>query len=193
VSGQISDLQDRSKQLDGKLKSRRVSPSARPLNNGSFTAFLVQKIERPLSSLITDICLPPSLITTILDTDVSDSWISSIGELEQHLDTLQARGRVKAAKDMVELMAQVQLVVCPPKHSLGKDSPHSPPKGHWKNTDLLRGHFKTNKIEHDDEHASNPDFGVSQIPAAVHFSPTARAKRSFGVPEVLHCSRESLL
>ena len=65
-----------------------------------------------MSSLIADICLPPSLIKTILDTDVSDAWIPPIGELEQHLDTLQARGRVKAAKDTVELMAQVQLVVC---------------------------------------------------------------------------------
>lgn len=114
MSGQISDLQDRSKQLDGKLKSRRVSLTTIPLETASFILFLTQKIERPLSSLITDICLPPSLITTILDTDVSDAWTTAIGELEQHLDTLQARGRVKAAKDMVELMAQVQLVVCSP-------------------------------------------------------------------------------
>ncbi|KAF9653375.1 vacuolar sorting protein [Thelephora ganbajun] len=119
VSGQISDLQDRSKQLDSKLKSRR-------------------KIERPLSSLITDICLPPSLITTILDTDVSDAWIPSIGELEQHLDTLQARGRVKAAKDMVELMAQVQLVVCSPQAFSQSSSPHSPPN---KATGKIRAFF----------------------------------------------------
>ena len=118
MSGQISDLQDRSKQLDSKLKSRRVSPPAKPLNFVLFTMPWVQKIERPLSNLISDICLPPSLITTILDTDISDAWISSIGELEQHLDTLQARGRVKAAKDMVELMSQVQLVVCSHTHSV---------------------------------------------------------------------------
>lgn len=113
MSGQISDLQDRSKQLDGKLRSRRVSAN-KATHQSVIYRILVQKIERPLSNLIMDICLPPSLISTILDTDISDSWIPSIGELEQHLDTLQARGRVKAAKDMVELMAQVQLVVCTP-------------------------------------------------------------------------------
>lgn len=147
-----------------------------------------------MSSLITDICLPPSLITTILDTDISDVWIPSVGELEQHLDTLQARGRVKAAKDMVELMAQVQLVVCPLASILTVTSPSlSTQKGYRKNTRLLHGHFKTNKIEHDDKHAGNSDFSASEIPATVHFPPTARAERGFGVPKVLHCGCESLL
>lgn len=91
-----------------------------------------------MSSLIADICLPPSLITTILDTEVSDSWISSIGELEQHLDTLQARGRVKAAKDMVELMAQVQLVVRASTRIPIGTSPHSPPN---KATGKIRAFF----------------------------------------------------
>ena len=88
--------------------------------------------------MIADICLPPSLIATILDTDVSDTWIPSIGELEQHLDTLQARGRVKAAKDMVELMAQVQLVVCPPQVFSQLCSSHYPPN---KATGKIRGFF----------------------------------------------------
>ena len=118
----------------------------------------------------------------------------SIGELEQHLDTLQARGRVKAAKDMVELMTQVQLVVCSSPNTLLIMPPSlSTSQGYWKNPHLLHGYFKTNEIEHDDKHASNSDFSASEIPAAVYFPPTARAKCGFGVSKVLHCSREGLL
>ena len=147
-----------------------------------------------MSSLITDICLPPSLITTILDTDISDAWISSIGMLEQHLDTLQARGRVKAAKDMVELMAQVQLVVCSPT-SILVTTPSLPSfqQGYWQNTRILHGHSKTDKIEHDNKYASDSDLSASEIPTAIHLPPTARAERGLGVSKILHCSRESLL
>ena len=143
MSGHISDLQDRSKQVDNKLKSRQVSLFTKPLNVELFTMSPAQKIERPLSSLIADICLPPSLMTVILDTDVSEAWISSIGELEQHLDTIQARGRVKAAKDMVELMAQVQLVVCSLANFLVVTFLSSSPRGYRQNTQLLPGYFKT--------------------------------------------------
>ncbi|KAF8076543.1 hypothetical protein FPV67DRAFT_421586 [Lyophyllum atratum] len=47
VSGQISELQDRSKDIENRLKSRR-------------------RIEKPLSSLISDLTIPPALATLIL-------------------------------------------------------------------------------------------------------------------------------
>jgi hypothetical protein len=50
----------------------------------------------------------------IVETNVGDPWIPAIGELEKHLDSLFARGRVKAARDMTELAAELKLVVRSP-------------------------------------------------------------------------------
>ncbi|KAJ7507967.1 vacuolar sorting protein [Mycena galericulata] len=91
VSGQISDLQDRSKDIEKRLKSRR-------------------KIEKPLASLITDITIPPYLATLILDSDVGESWILSIEEFERRLDTAKGRSRVKAARDLGEVIEGLRIV-----------------------------------------------------------------------------------
>ncbi|KAK0498618.1 vacuolar sorting protein [Armillaria luteobubalina] len=91
VSGQISELQDRSKDIDNRLKSRR-------------------KIEKPLSSLITDIAIPPSIATVILDTDVGEPWIDIIDDFERRLDTCKARARVKAARDVGEVAEGLRIV-----------------------------------------------------------------------------------
>ncbi|KAJ6486376.1 vacuolar sorting protein [Mycena vitilis] len=91
VSGQISDLQDRSKDIENRLKSRR-------------------KIEKPLSSLITDITIPPYLATLILDSDVGESWILAIEEFERRLDTAKGRSRVKAARDLGEVSEGLRIV-----------------------------------------------------------------------------------
>ncbi|KAJ7639000.1 vacuolar sorting protein [Roridomyces roridus] len=91
VSGQISDLQDRSKDIEKRLKSRR-------------------KIEKPLSSLITDITIPPHLATLILDSDVGESWILSIEEFERRLETAKSRSRVKAARDLGEVSEGLRIV-----------------------------------------------------------------------------------
>jgi hypothetical protein len=71
-----------------------------------------QKIEKPLASLISDICIAPTLITLLLETNVGEPWIPAISELEKHLDVLSVRGRVKAVKDMTELASELKLVVC---------------------------------------------------------------------------------
>ncbi|QRW15915.1 vacuolar protein sorting-associated protein, Vps52/Sac2 family protein [Rhizoctonia solani] len=84
VSGQITDLQSRSRDFDMRLKSR-------------------QKIERPLSQLLQELCVPPDLATTILDTNVSESWIPAIAALEEKLIALEARSRVRASKDCQRL------------------------------------------------------------------------------------------
>ncbi|KAJ3710382.1 vacuolar sorting protein [Lentinula raphanica] len=91
VSGQISELQDRSKDIENRLKSRR-------------------KIEKPLSSLITDIIIPPSLATTILDTPVGEPWITVIDEFERHLEVIKARLRVKAARDLGDVVEGLRIV-----------------------------------------------------------------------------------
>ncbi|KAJ7276548.1 vacuolar sorting protein [Mycena haematopus] len=91
VSGQISDLQDRSKDIENRLKSRR-------------------KIEKPLASLITDITVPPYLATLILDSDVGESWILAIEEFERRLDMAKGRSRVKAARDIGEVTEGLRIV-----------------------------------------------------------------------------------
>ncbi|KAH9918218.1 vacuolar sorting protein [Epithele typhae] len=91
VSGQISNLQDRSKDIDNRLKSRR-------------------KIEKPLSNLIADLSIPPALATLILDTRVDDTWIPAIVEFQRRLDMLKFRVRVKAARDMSEVAEGLRIV-----------------------------------------------------------------------------------
>ncbi|KAI0796778.1 Vps52-domain-containing protein [Abortiporus biennis] len=91
VSGQISDLQDRSKDIENRLKSRR-------------------KIEKPLSNLLVDLCIPPPLATLILDTNVGESWIPAIADFERQLMSLKVRGRVKAARDMADVVEGLRIV-----------------------------------------------------------------------------------
>ncbi|GJE84132.1 Vps52-domain-containing protein [Phanerochaete sordida] len=91
VSGQISELQDRSKDIENRLKSRR-------------------KIEKPLSNLLVDLTIPPPLATIILDTPVGDPWIEAITEFEARLEALKLRGRVKAARDLAEVAEGLRIV-----------------------------------------------------------------------------------
>lgn len=91
VAGQISDLQDRSQEIDNKLQSRR-------------------RIERPLSSLISEITVPPALMTLILDTNVGEPWIDAVQDLERRLMLSKARVRVKAARDLGEVSEGLRIV-----------------------------------------------------------------------------------
>lgn len=91
VSGQISELQERSKDIDNRLKSRR-------------------RIEKPLSNLLSDLAIPPSLAVTILDTDVGEPWISTITDFERRLDGLKVRSRVKAARDLGDVAEGLRIV-----------------------------------------------------------------------------------
>ncbi|KAF9226604.1 Vps52-domain-containing protein [Gyrodon lividus] len=91
VSGQISELQVRSKDIDNRLKNRR-------------------RIEKPLSSLISDLIIPPALATTILDTEVGELWIPVIADFERRLDMLRARSRVKAARDLGDVVEGLRIV-----------------------------------------------------------------------------------
>lgn len=90
VSGQISDLQDRSKDIENRLKSRR-------------------RIEKPLSNLVSDIIIPPPLATLILDTLPGEPWIPAIEDFERRLITSRARSRVKAARDLGDVMEGLKI------------------------------------------------------------------------------------
>lgn len=70
-----------------------------------------QKIEKPLASLISGLTLPPTLVTTILDTDVGESWIPAVADLERRLEALKVRGRVRAARDLGEVAEGLRIVV----------------------------------------------------------------------------------
>jgi len=71
----------------------------------------VQKIERPLSSLILDLCIPPPLATLLLDTPVGEPWIDAVGQLETRLQSINARARVKASRDLREIAEALRIVV----------------------------------------------------------------------------------
>ncbi|KAL1747657.1 Sac2 family-domain-containing protein [Schizophyllum fasciatum] len=90
VSGQISELQDRSKDIENRLKSRR-------------------RIEKPLSNLVSDIIVPPPLATLILDTQPGEPWIAAIEDFERRLVTARARTRVKAARDLGDVMEGLKI------------------------------------------------------------------------------------
>ncbi|KAF8842691.1 Vps52-domain-containing protein [Paxillus ammoniavirescens] len=91
VSGQISELQERSKDIDNRVKNRR-------------------RIEKPLSTLISDLTIPPALATTILDTEVGELWTPVIADFEKRLDALRARSRVKAARDLGDVVEGLRIV-----------------------------------------------------------------------------------
>ncbi|KZV64815.1 vacuolar sorting protein [Peniophora sp. CONT] len=91
VSGQISDLQARSKDIENRLKSRK-------------------RIEKPLSNLISELTLPPPLVAAILDTNVSEAWLTPISDLETRLEALNSRARVRAARDLGDVAEGVRIV-----------------------------------------------------------------------------------
>ena len=70
-----------------------------------------QKIEKPLASLISSLTLPPTLITTILDTEVDELWIPVVADFERRLEALKRRGRVRAARDLSEVAEGLRIVV----------------------------------------------------------------------------------
>ncbi|CCA73324.1 related to SAC2 protein [Serendipita indica DSM 11827] len=92
VAGQISELQQRSQDIDERLKERK-------------------KIEKPLGSLIADLTIPPELATLLLDTNVGEPWIEAVAQFEEKLDAIKSRGRVKASKDLGEVAQALGIVI----------------------------------------------------------------------------------
>jgi hypothetical protein len=51
------------------------------------------------------------MATIILDTAVGDPWIDAISQLEVKMEAIQARGRVKASKDLGDVAQALGIVV----------------------------------------------------------------------------------
>jgi len=80
-----------------------------------------QRIERPLSSLLSDITIAPSLATTILDTNVGEPWLEAIEQFEKRLIMSKSRTRVKAARDLGEVAEGLRIVVSAHIHGNGPE------------------------------------------------------------------------
>lgn len=72
---------------------------------------VVQRIETPLSGLLSDLTIPPPLATKILDSHVDDTWNDAIVDLEYRLNIIKARARVKAARDLGQVAEGLRIVV----------------------------------------------------------------------------------
>lgn len=56
--------------------------------------------------------MSPSLVATILDTPVGEPWLAAIEEFQTKLLSIKMRSRVKAARDLAELVEGVRIAVC---------------------------------------------------------------------------------
>ena len=190
VSGQISDLQSRSKDIEGRLKSRkvRISPhfSVCP-DEHSF-----QKIEKPLSNLLTDVTLPPSLLTTILDTDVGENWTTAIVELERHLETLKSRSRVKAVRDLGEVAEGVWIVVrmFQPCWFSGSECRSL---GCHKNPGILYGFDTAYTDKYDDKHAGPSNGRLVEVSTTLYIFNSSGTSGSTRNTESIYRCRTGLL
>nr|XP_031864063.1 uncharacterized protein CI109_000707 [Kwoniella shandongensis]KAA5531135.1 hypothetical protein CI109_000707 [Kwoniella shandongensis] len=85
VSGQISELQQKSSDIESQLNGRKT-------------------ILPPLNALLSDITLPPALVLTLRDTlpaQNPDLWLSAITQLDEKLTTIKARhNKVKAVHEL---------------------------------------------------------------------------------------------
>jgi hypothetical protein len=55
--------------------------------------------------------IPPSLATTLLDTDVGEPWLDAVADFERRMTTTKSRLRVKAARDLGEVVEGLRIVV----------------------------------------------------------------------------------
>ncbi|BGP28658.1 Vacuolar protein sorting-associated protein 52 [Rhodotorula toruloides] len=84
VSGHISELQGRSKTIEARLEARKA-------------------VERSLHPFVSSIAISPSLIMTILDTDVvAETWIPAVRELDAKLGAIRGGARVDSRKSLDE-------------------------------------------------------------------------------------------
>jgi hypothetical protein len=104
VSGQISELQQRSTEIEAQLKGRKVTS---PLLSVCLSVADWQTIIPPLNALLSDITLPPSLVLTIRDTQPSanpDLWLQAVSQLDEKVTAIQSRGKVKASHEMESII-----------------------------------------------------------------------------------------
>ncbi|KAK4055129.1 Vacuolar protein sorting-associated protein 52 [Microbotryomycetes sp. JL201] len=90
VSTHISDLQGRSKTIEGRLDARR-------------------SVERALHPFLESITIPPALINTIMDTDVNEAWITAIPELDAKIGSIRSGPRVESRRNLDNVAEALRL------------------------------------------------------------------------------------
>ncbi|GAA5842052.1 hypothetical protein JCM3766R1_005734 [Sporobolomyces carnicolor] len=90
VSGHISELQTRSKTIEGRLEARKA-------------------VERSLQPFLEAITISPALIRSILDTPVSPSWIPAVVELDQKLGAVRGGARVETRRQLDQVAEALRL------------------------------------------------------------------------------------
>jgi hypothetical protein len=124
----------------------------------------LQKVERPLSSLISDITISPPLAAIILDTNVGDPWINAIIDFEGRLIASKARTRVKAARDLAEVIEGLRIVV-----SIFMSSYHLimsddfAPKGSDQTACIFLCTLSTYSRKCNDKYASDTDLSATEV------------------------------
>ncbi|GAA5980753.1 hypothetical protein JCM10908_001765 [Rhodotorula pacifica] len=84
VSNHISDLQGRSKTIEARLEARRA-------------------VERSLHPFVASITIPPSLITTITDSEINSAYIAAVYDLDARLGAIRGGARVESRRSLDEV------------------------------------------------------------------------------------------
>ncbi|TKA55335.1 hypothetical protein B0A53_02259 [Rhodotorula sp. CCFEE 5036] len=79
VSNHISDLQGRSKTIEARLEARKA-------------------VERSLHPFVASITIPPSLISTITESDINSAFIAAVYDLDARLGAIRGGARVESRR-----------------------------------------------------------------------------------------------
>ncbi|KWU46667.1 Vps52-domain-containing protein [Rhodotorula sp. JG-1b] len=79
VSNHISDLQGRSKTIEARLEARKA-------------------VERLLHPFVASITIPPSLISTITESDINSAFIAAVYDLDARLGAIRGGARVESRR-----------------------------------------------------------------------------------------------
>jgi hypothetical protein len=104
VTGQISELQDRSKDIDGRLKSRKVPTTIRSTTLSCWYLTVRYRKLRDHSRVSSPTLQYPHLSLPL-------SSINAIIDFEGRLVASKSRTRVKAARDLAEVIEGLRIVV----------------------------------------------------------------------------------
>lgn len=113
VSGHISELQGRSKTIEARLEARKVCEQCGLASGSPLISFtLPQAVERSLHPFVSSIAISPSLITTVLETDViAETWIPAVQELDAKLGAIRGGARVDSRKSLDEAAEALRVAV----------------------------------------------------------------------------------
>ncbi|GAA5971384.1 hypothetical protein JCM21900_004314 [Sporobolomyces salmonicolor] len=90
VSGHISELQGRSRTIEGRLSARKA-------------------VERSLHPFIESITISPALVHTIVETEIDHNWITAIVELDAKLGAIRGGARVETRRKLDEAAEALRL------------------------------------------------------------------------------------